>query len=229
MPNKDGKLHTGHRERMKERFLKTGFSGFSEHEILELLLFYSIPRRDTNPLAHTILDEYKSIANVFDADVESLSKIPGVGENSATLLSMIPHLARAYEQSKWSRDKLLHNTEAMGRFAVSMLQNEVIEKFALICVDSNRRVHWSGIIANGTLDRLEAYPRLVVSEVVKHNAKHVVFAHNHPNDSLTPSAADKETTRKLADLLRAMDVVVLDHIIVAGSRFYSLAESGFTF
>ena len=229
MSEMEDAIHKNHRERMRKRFSEHGFDGFAEHEVLEMLLYYAIPRRDTNPLAHTILNEYNSIANVFEADVSELAKLPGLSESSATLLSMVPHLCRVYEKSKCDRDNLLHDTESIGQYAVSLLKGKVNEEFALICLDSNRRVHWSGIIAKGTIDRIEAYPRLVVAEVIKHNAKNVVFAHNHPHSTLMPSAADKNTTKKLAEILKGIDVVVADHIIVAGNRFYSMAEMGFIF
>ncbi len=229
MPQKDDAIHKNHRSRMRKRFAEHGFDGFAEHEVLEMLLYYAIPRRDTNPLAHSILNEYKSIANVFEADVSELAKIPGLSESSATLLSMVPHLARVYEKSKCDREQCLNNTDAIGQYAVSLLKGKINEEFALICLDANRCVHWSGIIVKGTIDRIEAYPRLVVGEVLKHHAKYVIFAHNHPNGTLSPSAADKNTTKRLAEILRDIDVVALDHIIVSGSRFYSMAHMGFIF
>ena len=229
MTQNNDEFHKNHRKRMRKRFLQNGFEGFADHEILELLLFFAIPRCDTNPLAHAILKEYKTLANVFEADATSLAKIPGMGENSATLLSMIPHLMRAYEQSKCKRDRLLHDTESIGRYATSILMGKTNEEFALITLDSNRRVQWSGIIAKGTLDQIEAYPRLVVAEVLKHNAKNVVLAHNHPSGSLTPSIADKATTETLVALLASIGVSVIDHLIVCNNRYYSMAEGGFKF
>jgi len=229
MQAKDDAIHKDHRARMRKKFAEHGFDGFAEHEILEFLLYYAIPRRDTNPLAHAILNEYKSLANVFEADAKELAKIPGLSENSATLLSMVSHLCRAYEQSKCARGALLNDTDAIGRYAVSLLKGKVLEEFGLICLDSFRRVHWSGIIAKGTLDRIEAYPRMVVSEVIKHHAKNVIFVHNHPNGSLTPSVSDKNTTRQLVEVLKSIDVVTLDHIIVSDNRFFSMKEMGFIF
>lgn len=222
-------MHKGHRGRMKSRFLENGFDGFAEHEILELLLFFAIPRRDTNPLAHAILDEYKTLANVFEADYASLLKIPNIGENSALLLSMVTHLAREYEKSKISKSTLLHNTETIGRYATLMMKGKTNEEFALISLDSNRRVNWNGVIAKGTLDQIEAYPRLVVSEVIKHNANNIIFVHNHPSGSITPSAADRSTTHELVLLLNSIGVSVLDHIIVSDNRYFSMAEAGFNF
>ena len=229
MPENDGAIHKEHRKRMRKRFRQQGFDGFAEHEILEMLLYYAIPRHDTNPLAHRILDEYKTLANVFDADVQDLSKIYGLSEQSATLLTMIPHLAKAYEKSKYERNTLLHDTESIGRFALSMLNNKTKEEFALICVDANRKVHWSGIIATGSNDQINTTPRDIVSEVLRHNAKYVIFAHNHPNGSILPSDTDKNTTRTLCDLLNCIGVKTIDHIIVSQNRYYSLKETGFTF
>ncbi len=222
-------IHKGHRKRMRERFFKYGFNDFSDHEILEMLLFYAYPRRNTNPLAHTILDEYKTLANVFDADIHDLAKIPGVGENIAAFLSMIPALVRLYEKSRFNKKAYLYDTERIGQYAVTLLKSETNEAFAMICLDSNRCVHWSGIIETGDIDRIEAYPRRVIKEVLKHRAKTVIFVHNHPHGTLLPSVSDKETTRQLTDLLKRIDVTVLDHIIVSENRFYSMAEMGFTF
>lgn len=225
----DDAIHKNHRQRMRKRFIQYGFDGFAEHEILEMLLYYAIPRRDTNPLAHSILNEYKTLANVFEAEAHELAKIPGVSENCAVLISMIPHLSRVYEHSRCSRDILLHNIDSIGQYAVSLLKGKVNEEFALICLDSNRRVHWSGIIAKGTIDRIEAYPRLVVAEIIKHNAKNVIFAHNHPSGSIMPSIADKNVTKHLSELLKGLDVTTIDHIIVSGNQYYSMSEMGFIF
>ena len=99
----------------------------------------------------------------------------------------------------------------------------------MICLDSNRRVHWSGVIVKGTIDRTEAYPRLVVNEALKHNAANVVFAHNHPGGTLAPSVSDKEATDTLVRVLSGIGINVLDHIIVSGSRYFSMQEMGFKF
>lgn len=229
MPEKSGEEHKKHRMRMRKRFKEQGFNGFADHEILEFLLFYAIPRRNTNLLAHRILKEYKTLANVFEADVSDLMKIDGLGDTSATFITMIPHILSVYEKSKCERSKLLHDTESIGRYALSILQSEANEKFLLICLDANRRIHWSGIIASGSTDQLETNPRLVVAEVIKHNAKYVIFAHNHPQGTFIPSDSDKNATRIICDILNGIGVKTIDHIIVAQNRYYSLAETGFIF
>jgi len=227
----DGKngVHSNHRARMRKKFKENGFDGFAEHEILEMLLYYSIPRRNTNPLAHKILDKYKTLANVFDASPEELMKEVEISEVTATLLSMVPKLSKVYETSKWDRKMCLSDTETLGQYAVSLFKDKLNEEFALICLDANRLVHWSGIIIKGTIDRTEAYPRIVVNEALKHNATTVVFAHNHPGGTLAPSVADKEATLELVRILKGIGIDVLDHIIVSGNRYFSMSQMGFIF
>ena len=222
-------IHKNHRARMRKKFCEHGFDSFAEHEILEMLLFYCIARRDTNPLAHKILDKYKTLANVFDADPEELMKETGITETTATLLSMIPKLSKIYETSKWGNRECLENSTRLGEYAISMFKDSLNEEFALICLDANRCVHWSGKIIKGSIDRTEAYPRIVVDEALKHNAIKVVFAHNHPSGTLAPSKADKDATEALIQILSGIGIDVLDHIIVRGTRYFSMKEMGFLF
>lgn len=229
MANSDGGVHKNHRSRMRKKFRENGFDGFAEHEILEMLLYYSVPRMNTNPLAHRMLDKYKTLANVFDATPEELMHEFNISEVTATLLSMVPKLSRVYETSKWERNDCLNNTDELGQYALSLFKDKQNEEFALICLDANRCVHWSGVIIKGTIDRTEAYPRVVVSEILKHKAKIVVFAHNHPNGTLAPSVADKEATEILKNVLSGIGIEVLDHIIVSGTRYFSMKEAGFAF
>jgi len=219
----------GHRKRVREKFFKNGFDGFLDYEILEMLLFYCIPVIDTKELAKNILKKYKTLANVFDASAEELMNIDGVGENSAIFLTMIPKLSKIYETSKWNRMTCLDSIEMLGEYAVSMFKDSKNEEFALICLDANRCVHWSGVIIRGTVDSVEAYPRVVADEALKHNAINVVFTHNHPGGTLAPSMADKNATEALVKVLKGIGIEVLDHIIVSGSRYFSMREMGFKF
>lgn len=218
--------HDGHRMRMKKRYLNEGLDSFEPHEILELLLYYSIPRRDINELSHRLVERFGSVANVFDADTEALMQIEGISENSAILLHLIPQLSRIYNLSKWDRKTSLASVDTVGQYAVSMYIGKKNEEFGIICLDSNRRVHYSGIIIKGTVNQAEAYPRTVVAAVLKHNAVNVILTHNHPSGSIMPSESDKEATRNIVNALEAIDVNVLDHIIVSGDRFFSMAAMG---
>lgn len=229
MSTSDGGVHKNHRSRMRKKFRENGFDGFAEHEILEMLLYYSVPRMNTNPLAHRILGKYKTIANVFDASPDELMREVGVSEVTATLLSMVPKLAKVYETSKWERVDCLEDTDALGEYVVPMFKDKLNEELAMICLDANRCVHWSGIIIKGTIDRTEAYPRIIVDEALKHKATRIVLAHNHPSGTLAPSVSDRESTEILAKLLKGIGIELLDHIIVSGTRYFSMREMGFKF
>ncbi len=229
MAESNGGVHKNHRSRMRKKFRENGFDGFADHEILEMLLYYSVPRMNTNPLAHKILDKYKTLANVFDASPDELIKEVGISEVTATLLSMVPKLARVYETSKWEREVCLSDTETAGEYAISLFKDKVNEELAMICLDSNRCVHWSGIIVKGTINKTEAYPREIVSTALQHKATKIILVHNHPNGTLAPSVADKESTEALAKLLKGISIEVLDHIIVSGNRYFSMREMGFKF
>lgn len=220
-------LHEGHRERLRDKFRKHGLDAFSEHEILELLLCYSVPRKDTNELAHKIIDEYKTLINVFDAPMEELENEMKLSEVGATLIAMVPQLAKVYETLKWKRKAHLPDTEAIGQYTVSLFKEKLNEEFGIICLDGNRNVKWGGTILKGTINETVAYPRIVVKEVLRHNASQVVFIHNHPSGTLAPSVADKQATEKLVNILRSIDVNVLDHIIVSKDSYFSMAEMGF--
>ncbi len=220
-------MHDGHRNRMRKRFLKdANFDNFAPHEILELLLYSTISRRDTNPIAHALIREFGSLSGVLDASPEQLKKVDGVGENTAFMLSMMPSLFAAYNQAKWERNIALSTTDIAGQFAINLFIGKPYEEFRIICVDSARRVTYQGAIAHGTINEVPSYPRLAVEEVLKHKAQNVIFTHNHPNGSLQPSEGDKIATEQLLSAMDAIGVSVLDHIIVSGNRYFSMADMG---
>ncbi len=227
MSGSRNEVHKKHRSRMRAKFREHGLDAFNEHEILEILLYYCIPRKDTNELAHEILDKYKTLANVFDATPEELMNETGVSEVTATLLSMIPKLSQAYDNSKWRKHNYLKSTEEYGQYAVSLLKDKQKEEFVLVCLNSNRLVRWSGTILKGTIDSTEAYPREIVNKALSYKATKVILAHNHPGGTLAPSVSDKESTKILIEALGGIGIEVLDHIIVSGNRYFSMKEMGF--
>ncbi len=217
--------HEGHRGRMKERFLKEGsFDNFTPHEILEVLLYSTIPRGDTNPAAHELIDVFGNLANVFEADPEELMRVHGVGERSAFLISLVPHLCAAYHQAKWTRNITLSTSDLVGQYAINLFIGRHHEEFRIICVDSHRRVFYQGVVLRGTINEVPAYPRLIVEEALKHKAQYVILAHNHPGGSVLPSEADKRATEQIILALDAINITVLDHVIVSGQQYYSMLE-----
>jgi len=219
-------VHEGHRERVKNRFLKEGLDGFEDHQILELLLFFSIPRKDTNELAHTLIKKYGSLSAVFEADPADLMSTPGIGRNSAILLNLIPSLARIYFKDKWGHKPKLNSTTKAGEYLVSLFSGRLYEVFYVICLDAQNRVNHACLVHQGTIDQAPVYPRVIVEAVLRHQAHSVILAHNHPGGTLEPSQADINVTRKIAAALETISVRVLDHIIVADGRYFSFADHG---
>lgn len=219
-------MHEGHRERLKNRFLKEGLDSFEQHQVLEMLLFYSIPRKDTNELAHMLINRYGSLAGVLEADPRDIASISGLGLNSAVLLSLIPSLARLYFKDKWGTKPVLNSSSKAGEYAVSLLTGRQYEVFYVICLDSQNRVNYPALVHEGTINEAPVYPRLIVETALRHQAGSVILAHNHPGGSLQPSGADIEVTGKIATALNAISISVIDHIVVAGDRYVSFAEKG---
>lgn len=222
----DKNIHKGHRQRLKTRFLTEGLDAFEEHEVLELLLFYSIPMKDTNQLAHKILKEYGSLSAVFDADPNDLCSKCQISLNTAVILSLIPSLSRLYNQDKVKSKVVLNSSSKAGQYAVSLFIGRLYEVFYVISLDNQNKVNDVRLLHKGTINEAPVYPRLIVETALRHHASSVILAHNHPGGSLQPSIADIEVTKKIKTAMDSISIRVVDHIIVAGDKYYSFAENG---
>lgn len=218
--------HDGHRSRLRQRFLKEGLDNFQGHEIIEMLLSYAIPRKDTNPLAHELINKYGSLSGLLEADPKELSKNPGIGEYSAVLLAIIPSLTRRYLKDKWGEKPVLHSTKVAGEFIKTLFAGRTYEVFYVICLDSQGRVIYPALVHEGTINQAPVYTRIIVETVLRHKAHSVILAHNHPGGSLQPSEADIESTKKIVTALNAIDIPVIDHIIIASDQYISLSSLG---
>ncbi|NLJ41149.1 MAG: DNA repair protein RadC [Clostridiales bacterium] len=219
-------LHAGHRQRVKDRYLAEGLDAFEDHQVLELLLFYVVPRKDTNELAHRMIKEFGSLAGLFEADARDISKRCKVSEHTGILISLIPSLSRRYFKGKWGDKPIINSSSKAGEYAVSLMAGRVYESFFVICLDTQNRVNHADMVHEGTINEAAVYPRLIVEVALRHQAGSVILAHNHPGGSVEPSGADVEVTKKIVLALDSISVKVLDHIIVAGDRFTSFAERG---
>lgn len=217
-------VHQGHRQRVKTRFLTEGLDGFEDHQVLEMLLFFSIPMKDTNELAHKMLNEFGSLAGLFEADPKDICKRCGVSENTAVLVSLIPSLSRRYFSRRWGDKPVLNSSSKAGEYAVSLFAGRTYEVFFVICLDSQNRVNYAALVHEGTINESPVYPRLIVETVLRHQANSVILAHNHPGGSLQPSQEDMAITKKVASALEPISVQVMDHIIVAGDKYMSFKE-----
>jgi len=216
--------HEGHRARMRQRFCQTELEGFADHEVLELLLFYAIPRRDVNPLAHLLLDTFGSLTNVLEASPQQLKQVPGMGESAASLIAMIVPLFRRYNAALNAGRTHIANRGDCARFCLSLLAGKQKEHFYVIGLDASSDVVGTALICTGDLSEVPAYPRQVMQAVMRLNAHSVIFCHNHPGGNLNPSVADEETTLMLIDALNAVNVSVLDHVIISRGSYCFMSD-----
>ncbi|MCC6812137.1 MAG: DNA repair protein RadC [Deltaproteobacteria bacterium] len=216
----------GHRQRLRDRFATSGLSAFEDHEVLELLLTYAVPRKDVKPLAHALLDRFGSLSNVLDAPVADLTKVEGIGEMGATLLHMMPALTRRYLRDRWGHKPQLNTKEDLARFAVDELATATNEVFLLVLLTHENHVLRSLPLHEGSLASAPVYPRLVVEAALRHHAAKVVLAHNHPGGVAQPSDEDVSITQTLVRVFDALSIPIVDHFVVAGPRTFSMADAG---
>ena len=217
-------LHDGHRQRCKQRFLRTGAEGFDDHQLLELLLFYAIPRCDTNETAHRLLKRFGSLQGVLYAAPEELSAVEGVGENAAVLLSLVPQIWQRSLQG--APERILNSVDKCGEYFADLLSGSRREMLWQVCLDGKGKVLSSRCLAEGDVSMAAVSVRQVVEYALRAGAVAVVLAHNHPSGVALPSQEDCATTRLIRDALRTMNIQLVDHIIVADRDYVSMAASG---
>lgn len=219
---------TGHRQRLRERFLKAGLQGFAEHEILELVLTLAIPRRDVKPQAKDLLEKFGSIRKIMDASPEALRTVEGIGDAAITALRIIREIAELYVQQRIESSAsglVLNDLAKFWQMRIGTLLSEVFE---VAYLDSGNRVLANGIerLAEGTIDRAAVYERRVMEAAVKRQAACLVFAHNHPNGVAEPSEQDKLLTQALVLAAQTLEIKVLDHLIVTSTNVFSFRKEG---
>ena len=220
-------LHEGHRERLKQRCREEGLDSFDDHQVLEMLLFYAIPYRDTNDLAHSLLQYFGSFSAVLDADYYDLLKIKGVGKNAATLLTSLPEFFRRYQLDRFGPKPMLTSTQDAGEYVCGLLMNTPAkEQFYMICLNNQRQVLKAALLAEGTLANVVIPQRTMLETALRYNAASVLFAHNHPSGSMRPSADDLALTDNFTAILNTVNIRVLDHLIASGDKYVSMAELG---
>lgn len=217
--------HEGHRQRLRERFLKMGFDSFEPHEMFELLLTYSIPRKNTNLIAHRLIDTFGSVSAVFDASIEALMSVDGISENSATLIKMIPQMLRFYETGM-DKKKCLNTIEKVREYFSVAFIGLTKEEFKVCCLDNGLNVISNTTVSKGTNKSVSVYARQIAEAAFKANSTNIIIAHNHPDASCNPSDADKLLTRQIRSSLKAIDIEILDHIIVGKDGVLSFKEIG---
>lgn len=213
----------GHRKRMKQRFFDEGIDNFKPHEVLEVLLYFAYPRRDTNKIAHDLINEFGSFHGVLDASHESLVAF-GLTDHVAATIKLIPAFSNYYLQSRVNNIKTFNDCTSIGNYVVNKVGERTNEVFGVLCLNMHRQFINFEIIEEGTVNSTTVSPRKVAECALKNNASKVVFVHNHPGGSLMPSPDDKVLTQTLLSMLNSIEVGLIDHIIVANGRFCSMSE-----
>lgn len=216
--------HGGHRERLRGEFLARPES-FPDHRVLELLLFYALPRRDTNDLAHELIDQFGSLAGVLDAPAEALAGVRGMGMHSAVLLKTVKELSRRYAEGRIGVGRLILSNYAAFELLHSRFFGARTERAYLLCMDGKRKLLGCTEIGEGSVNSAAILPRRVVETALNHNAAAVILAHNHVSGVALPSEEDLSTTQYLRSLLNQVGVELLDHLIFVDDDMVSLRDS----
>ncbi len=218
-------IHKDHRQRVRARYLKEGLGSMAEHNILELLLFFGVPYKDTNDIAHELIERFGDFNGVLDAPVEELVKVNGVGENTATLLRLTRDIALKYNESKSMQKVSVGLEQRISDFLRLKYAGETREVVYLLCVNSHGKLQRCVKICDGSPDAATLDNRMVVEAVVRFDTTNVILAHNHPQGFAVPSVADVKATQALIPVLQAIGVNLADHIIVSLDDTFSMAES----
>lgn len=223
----------GHRERVRKKFLENGFNGLEDYEVLELLLFYVIPRKDTKAIAKELIKRFKTLANVLKADTLELKTVNGLGDVAITFLKMMGALPEKIYEDKLKNQKLIKddkNKITDKEVLLSFLRNKIgyedVEKFYVVYLSSSNEVIAFEESSSGTLDRSSIYPREIYKRVIMENAKSIIIAHNHPSGNTCPSKCDIDITNEIAKGLKNFGALLLEHIIITRDSYFSFLEEG---
>ncbi len=224
MPQNKKNPHAGHRLKLKKRFLKEGLENFEEHNILELILFFAIPRRDTNEIAHELLNRFGSFSRVFEASVEELCKVDGIGEHAAHLIKTYPAVAKRYYLDRFKSHKSLPDYHRLGQDLVLRFGGVDNEQVYALFYDNSLGFRGQELLHEGDINSVSFSFRKLCDAAMKHNASYLILAHNHPHGLPIASSEDLNTTSRVQDFLNQMNVVLIDHFIIGEGHFSSVQK-----
>ena len=220
-------VHEGHRQRMRRQLQTSGMDSLSDVQVLEVLLYYAIPRADTNPLAHRLLERFGSLSGVLEAPADELVQVEGMGQAAAQLISLVPQLERRHFIDRSGPANVLDTTTRCGQYLVPYFHGEQNEVVYLLCLDAKCKALCCVPVHRGSITAASISVRKIVQTALNQNAASVVIAHNHPSGYALPSQEDIDTTRTIQAALHGVGIVLADHIIVADDDFVSLADDGY--
>jgi DNA repair protein RadC len=224
---KESNLHEGHRTRLRERAIENGLDSFNEHQILELILSFYLPRVDTNPIAHKLILEFGSLGAVLEAKTEDLIKVDGMGEKAAAFLHLIPHILKAYKKSKLAEGCVLLSPKQVFDYLGEIVKYVPHEEFYVICLDGKSKVLNTKLLSKGTNNQVELNLQQITKVALQLNSSGIILVHNHPSGTSEPSLEDIALTKKVYLALSLNGICVMDHVIISKDDYYSFNKQGY--
>jgi len=216
----------GHRQRLRDKFLKGGLVGFLDYEIVELLLTLGTPRKDCREAARQVLKEFKTFRGVMEADFQELQKIRGIGPKNVFGLKLVHEVARRYLKDCMMKRPVCKSSQEVFDYLYHSLRDQKVEVFKVLFLNTKNQILEEKTLFEGTVDSSAVYPREVIRQALKYEASSLIFVHNHPSGDPEPSSCDREITRDLVFACAVMQMRVLDHIIIGNNCYYSFADEG---
>ena len=220
------KHYLGHRGRLMKKFLEGGLSSFHDYEVLELLLTFSIPRRDCKLLAKRLLESFHTLSGVIDAPEQELTHLPGIGPRCTALIKCVRAVAERYRADGLKQKDFITSSAEVVRYLEVNLRSRPYEVFKIIFLNHQLEILGDEEVGHGTIDQSAVYPRNVFESALHHKASGLVLAHNHPDGPIDPSEADIRLTRELYLAGRFMGLQVYEHIIIGRNGYFSFREAG---
>jgi DNA repair protein RadC len=218
--------YLGHRKRVKAKYKNSGLDGMLDYEILELLLIFSQPRKDTKPIARDLLNRFKTINSVLDADLDELMTVNGISEHTALMIKLYKDIAIFYLERGLYQKDLLSSPQAVFQYLKASLKGSKDEEFKVLFLDNANQLLAIETLHTGTVNKSAIYPRKLVERALHHHANGIIVAHNHPSGKLQPSKNDGAITKMIKEALQTVEIALLDHVIIGGNNYYSFHEKG---
>ena len=218
--------YQGHRERLKNRFLRGGLDAFHDHEVIELLLFYGIARKDVKPLAKSLLTTFGNLKGILDADIMALTAIPGITLHTATLFKLVKGINVLYLKERAKRKTQISCTSELLDYCKTTLGGLKDEHFRVVYLDAQNQLIDMETIQEGIVNQAVVYPRQVLENALRLKASAMILVHNHPSGNIKPSDADIRLTKTIQEAARMLEILVHDHIIIGENCFFSFREEG---
>lgn len=215
-----------HRKRLRNRFMQQGLEALYDYEVIEILLTFAIPRRDVKPIAKNLLKKFGSLKAIFEADEEELKTVLYVKDNAVELIRFIKEVSILYMKQKSMEVPVDFSNERLIKYCIEKIGNKTDEEFRVIYLDSKYSIIGDDAISEGTMDKINVYPRKVMELALKNKAYALVFTHNHPNQNVQPSEQDIKLTKALILAAKSVGISVFDHLIVSQNSHFSFREEG---